>query len=47
MFMYAYKYAIMKTTCRSGCHYNGLVVTHALGHIMYGHGDNLEGTSFS
>ena len=30
-------YAIMKTMCPSGCHHNGFVATHALGHMMYGY----------
>ena len=29
-------YAIMKTMCPPGYHYNGFVGTHALGHMMYG-----------
>ena len=31
-------HAIMKTMCRPGYHYSGFVVTHALGHMMYGFG---------
>ena len=31
-----YIYAIMKTMCPPGYHHNGLVATHALGHMMYG-----------
>ena len=30
-------YAIMKKMCPLGYHHNGFVVTHALGHIMYGY----------
>ena len=31
-------YVIMKTMCPPGCyHRNGFVVTHALGHMMYGY----------
>ena len=26
----------MKTMCPPGYHHNGLVATHALGHMMYG-----------
>ena len=26
----------MKTMCPPGYHHNGFVVTHALGHMMYG-----------
>ena len=26
----------MKTMCPPGCHHNGFVATHALGHMMYG-----------
>ena len=29
------QYAIMKTMCPSGYHHNGIVATHALGHMMY------------
>ena len=29
-------YGIMKTMCPPGYHHNGFVVTHALGHMMYG-----------
>ena len=25
----------MKTMCPPGCHHNGFVATHALGHMMY------------
>ena len=28
---------IMKTMCPPGYNHNGFVVTHTLGHIMYGH----------
>ena len=31
-----YIYVIMKTMCSPGYHHNGFVVTHALGHMMYG-----------
>ena len=31
-----YIYVIMKTMCPPGYHHNGLVATHALGHMMYG-----------
>ena len=31
-----YIYEIMKTMCPPGYHHNGFVVTHALGHMMYG-----------
>ena len=27
----------MKTMCPPGCHHNGFMATHALGHIMYGY----------
>ena len=27
----------MKTMCPPGYHHNGIVVTHALGHMMYGY----------
>ena len=27
----------MKTMYRPGCHHNGIVATHALGHMMYGY----------
>ena len=27
----------MKTMCPLGCHHNGCVATHALGHMMYGY----------
>ena len=30
-------YAIMKTMCPPGYHYNGFVATHALGHMIYGY----------
>ena len=30
-------YFIMKTMCPLGCHHNGFVATHALGHMMYGY----------
>ena len=30
-------YAVMKIMYRLGCHYNGFVATHALGHMMYGY----------
>ena len=33
--MYIY-IIIMKTMCPPGYHHNGFVVTHALGHMMYG-----------
>ena len=29
-------YAIIKTMCPPGFHYNGYVGTHALGHMIYG-----------
>ena len=29
-------YVIMKTMCPSGCHHNGFMAIHALGHMMYG-----------
>ena len=29
-------HAIMKTMFHPGYHHNGLVATHALGHMMYG-----------
>ena len=32
-----YIYAIMKAMCPLGYHHNGFVVTHALGHMMYGY----------
>ena len=32
-----YIYAIMKTMCPPGYHYNGFVATHALGHMMCGY----------
>ena len=30
-------YVIIKTICPPGCHHNGIVATHALGHIVYGY----------
>ena len=30
-------YVIMKRMCPPGYHHNGFVVTHALGHMMYGY----------
>ena len=30
-------YEIMETICFLGYHYNDLVATHALGHMMYGY----------
>ena len=30
-------YAIMKTIGPAGYHHNGLVATHALGHMIYGY----------
>ena len=30
-------YAIMKTMCPPSYHHNGFAVSHALGHMMYGH----------
>ena len=27
----------MKTMCPPGYHHNGIVATHALGHMMYGY----------
>ena len=30
-------YAIMKIMCPPGYHHNGFVLTHALGHMMYGY----------
>ena len=29
-------YVIMKTMCPPGCHHNGFMAIHALGHMMYG-----------
>ena len=46
---YIYIYAIMKTMCPPDYHHNGLVATHALGHMMYSYhcGDNQEVILFS
>ena len=35
VYIYIYIYAIMKTMCPPGHHHNGVVATHALGHLMY------------
>ena len=36
IFFFRYTYTIVKTMCPPGYHRNGFVVTHTLGHMMYG-----------
>ena len=36
-YIHMHMYEIMETICFLGYHYNDLVATHALGHMMYGY----------
>ena len=37
IYIYIHIYVIMKTMCPPGYHHNGVVATHAVGHMMYGY----------
>ena len=37
IYIYIHIYVIMKAMCPPGYHHNGVVATHAVGHMMYGY----------